>query len=163
MSLPECVFGPIQTQLQHSVHTIHPRRPPHLTCARWPHTSTSSPPRPLSQSRPTAMHPPRQRQPTLASCRQQRDTSCGCHRGDVAHRRRRLIPGPVACHPHHALPRAAAAAHMCHHYRPHRRPLPSMCRHRRCRRHPLLSQRHCPTPPHNIHPPPSPHPRPSHT
>ena len=48
---------PIQTQLWHSVHAVHPRRPPPLMCARWPHTSMSSPPCPLSQSRPTATPP----------------------------------------------------------------------------------------------------------
>ena len=99
---------PIQTQLWHSVHTVHPCRPPphkYLMRVRWPHTSKSSPPRPLSQSQPTATPP---HAPTLLTtthpCRQQHNMSCGCHRGDVAHRRRRLIPGTVACHLHYALP-----------------------------------------------------------
>ena len=47
-----------------SIHAIHHK---HLTHARWPHTSTSSPPRPLSQSQPTATHPPHRRQPALAA------------------------------------------------------------------------------------------------
>ena len=129
MSLTECVFD-ASLPNSNSAAALCPRHPPlhtYLTRVRWPHTSMSSPPCPLSQSRPTATPP---HAPTLSTttrpCCQQCDMSHRHHRGDVAHRRRRFIPSPVACHPHCALPHAAAAP-MCHHYRPHCRPLPSRC------------------------------------
>ena len=57
MSLPECVFGPIQTQLQHSVHAVHPRRPstPSTTfnaceVATHQYVLASTPPLPLPPS-----------------------------------------------------------------------------------------------------------------
>ena len=120
----------------------------------------SSLPRPLSQSRPTATPP---HTPTSSSttcpCRQQHVTSCRHHRGDMAHQRRRLIPGPIVCHPHRTLPRAATAAPMCHHYQCATAAIYiSLLPHSRCPHLPPFATMHLtPVPPHVLGPPPCTH------
>ena len=49
--------------------------------SRWPHTSTSLPPRPLSQSQPTATPPHAPTLSTTGPCHQQCDMSHRHHRG----------------------------------------------------------------------------------
>ena len=72
MSLTEGMFDPIQTQLRHSIHAVHPRRPPphkyFNACEVDTHQYilAPTPPLPLQQP-PLHTHPPSRRQPALAA------------------------------------------------------------------------------------------------